>query len=124
MGAHESASGARRRRLSEPWRVFLSHTSDLREFPKERSYVAAAEAAVIRAGDAVTDMAYFTARDHAPAEYCEGMVSEAHVYVGIVGPRYGTPVRERPDRSYSELEYEAATTLGLPRLIFMTRHGT
>jgi transcriptional regulator with XRE-family HTH domain len=101
--------------------VFLSHTADLRELPKERSFVAAAEAAVIRAGHAVTDMAYFTARDHAPADYCERMVADASIYVGIMGTSYGTPVRGRPNQSYTELEYEAATRLGLPRLIFLTR---
>ena len=102
-----------------PWRVFLSHTSELREHPPRRSFVGAAEAAVIRAGHAVCDMAYFVPRDVACAEHCVGMVARSDVYVGIVGVRYGsaTPCRSAP--SYVELEFEIASDLRLPRLIFL-----
>jgi tetratricopeptide (TPR) repeat protein len=102
-----------------PGRVFLSHTSELRDFPRDRSYIAAAEAAIMRAEGVVTDMAYFTARDSQPADYCRRMVAAADVYVGVIGFKYGSPVRDRPDVSYVELEFETATQRHLPRLIFL-----
>ena len=45
------------------WRVFISHTSELRGFPAGRSYVAAVERAISACGHVIVDMADFPAAD-------------------------------------------------------------
>jgi hypothetical protein len=92
--------------------VFLSHTSELRDFPKGMSYVAAA-------GYVIVDMAGFPAADQVSAQLCADRVRSCSVYVGVLGTRYGSPVRGMPDVSYSELEFDAATHAGLDRLVFV-----
>ncbi|KJE22152.1 HEAT repeats/NACHT domain/Domain of unknown function (DUF4062) [Frankia torreyi] len=100
------------------WRVFLSHTSELARYPTSRPYVTAAKAAVSRAGEAVVDMSYFTARDQPPAQYCRECLETADIYVAVVGFRYGSLVPDLDPISYTELEFDVATDLGVPRLVF------
>ena len=101
------------------WRVFLSHTSELRKFPEGKSYVAEAERAISAAGHVIVDMAGFPATDHPAAQLCAERVRGCDVYVGVLGTRYGSPVRDKPEVSYTELEFDTATAAGLPRLVFL-----
>lgn len=111
-------------RRPAPRRVFLSHTSELRELPEGTSFIAAAESAIIASGDAVTDMAYYTAHDLPPARVDHDMVANTDVYVLVAGFHYGSPVRDQPEMSYTEHEFETATHLGIPRLVFLLSEDT
>jgi hypothetical protein len=102
-----------------PWRVFLSHTSELRQYPQVGSYIDKAERAVSATGHAIVDMADFAAIDQAPASVCIDKVKGSDVYIGIFGLRYGSPVRDQSEISYTELEFNTATEMSIPRLVFL-----
>jgi phage repressor protein C with HTH and peptisase S24 domain len=105
----------RQRELS----VFLSHTSELWEYPEPRSFVAAAKDAVLGFTGLPVQMKDFPARDQYPAALCRERVAACSFYVGIIGFRYGTVVKDDPERSYVELEYYTAKDKGLTRLLFL-----
>jgi hypothetical protein len=98
--------------------VFISHTSGMDQFPEGRSFVQAALDAVNRGGMTPVDMRYFAARDGKPADYCRQRVRECEIYVAVIGFRYGSMVPGEAV-SYTELEFNAASAAGLPRLVFL-----
>jgi tetratricopeptide (TPR) repeat protein len=84
-----------------------------------RSFVAAAQAAVSRAGDVVVEMGSWTSEGRPAARVCREKVAGCEVFVGIVGFRYGSLVADDPGRSYTELEFDAAGEAGLDRRVFL-----
>jgi hypothetical protein len=81
--------------------------------------VDAAERAVIQADCVPVDMKHFCADERPPAQVCQEAVLNADVFVGIVGFRYGSPVRDRPELSYVELEFQEASKAGMPCWVFL-----
>jgi hypothetical protein len=105
---------------SGPWTVFLSHTSELFEYPAGWSYIAAVQDAVAANGHKLVDMHFLQERDQPPAEMFIEKVHECDLYLGVLGTRYGPPVRDRADVSYPELEFDAAGEVdGMDRLMFL-----
>ena len=95
--------------------VFLSSTSkDLSEY----------RAAVIEAIEGIDGyhcdrMEEFGARDDKSENFCPERVAECDLFVGILGPLYGSSP-SNSDKSYTEQEYDTAVELKKPRLMFVT----
>jgi O-acetyl-ADP-ribose deacetylase (regulator of RNase III) len=100
-------------------RVFLSYTSELAQYPSAGpTWVQAALDAITRAGHMPVHRGAVTGVEAPLAWLCREKVESCDIYVGLVGFRYGSLVRDDPIRSYAELEYDTATAAGLVRLVF------
>lgn len=64
------------------------------------------------------NMENFGARDSSSYSTCLAKVAECTLFVGIVGPGYGS-IHPAQGKSYSELEYDRAVELDRRRLMFM-----
>ncbi len=94
--------------------VFLSSTA--RDLPDHRAKV---YDTIQRLGYRCVRMEDFGAIDSVPVDFCRATVRECDIFVGIVGLLYGsTPPDD--DRSFTEIEYEAAVASNRPRLMFLS----
>ncbi|MGJ0492785.1 DUF4062 domain-containing protein [Methylobacter sp.] len=98
--------------------IFVSSTyEDLIE------YRSAAKETLHRLETIVRGMEYFGSKPGSPKEECLKAVRSCHVYIGIFAMRYGS-VDEESGKSMTHLEYEEATKLGLPSLIYLIDEQT
>lgn len=94
-------------------KIYISSTyEDLRE--QRRT----AHDAVLTMEHQPVGMEHYTASDERPLDRCLKDVSDCQGYIGIIARRYGF-VPPGYDKSITQLEYERATELGIPRLIFV-----
>ncbi|MFM9047089.1 MAG: SUMF1/EgtB/PvdO family nonheme iron enzyme [Cyanobium sp.] len=105
---------------SEPLnRTFLSYSPELYSYPdRTRSTVKAAERAIGAVGFVRAD-SDFPAADIKPASASAHLMDRCEVFVGLYGLRYGERVGDRPEISYTELEFDLAKERGIPKLIFV-----
>ncbi len=104
---------------SERPRVFVSHTSELAKWPEDRSCIAAVLDAVRQAGLVARDMRDFTAATQSPAMSDIEELKQCGIYVGVLGFKFGTPMRENPEISYTRQEFEYARSEGYSLLVFL-----
>jgi Domain of unknown function (DUF4062) len=101
--------------------VFVSHTQEMSQQPKGESYVDGAESAINALdGAKARHMEFFPAADVSPADYSIQQLEDTDIFLAIIGFERGSIVPGE-DRSYTELEFDAATQLHKERLLFLLR---
>jgi hypothetical protein len=102
------------------YRVYISSTE--KDLQDERSNL---RATLEQAGYDPRCMEKYPAFNNRPKDECEKDVRSAHIYVVIIGERYGSlPVKADGtpfDKSFTEYEYEAALAENIPILAFVKK---
>ncbi len=104
--------GGRREQRDTPV-VFVSST--YLDNVERRTWV---REAIERAGMTALAMERWTANPRATTELCTHRIAEADVFLCLLAWRYGW-IPEGEDKSITEIEYEEAGRLGVPRLVFL-----
>ena len=102
---------------SQQLTVFISSTLvDL------RAYRDKVEELLNRIETSFRSMKFFGSKEGEPLDQCLGKLRECNYYVGIIGFRYGDL---HPDHglSYTELEYDEAKRLDIPRRIYVASNA-
>lgn len=107
---------------SERPRVFVSHTSELAKWPADRSCIAAVLDAVRQADLVARDMRDFAAATQSPAMSDIEELKRCGIYVGVLGFQFGTPMRENPEISYTQQEFQYAREKGYSLLLFLLQN--
>jgi len=93
--------------------VFLGSTyEDLQEYRN------AVRDALRKIGTIVHGMEYFGSKPGSPKDECLKAVQSCKAYIGIFAMRYGS-IDEETGKSMTHLEYEEASRLGLPILVYL-----
>lgn len=98
-------------------RVFVSST--LRDLAEHREML---RLALTTSRYDFEGMEQFAAQPDPPLDVALAALEKCDVYVGIIGTRYGSSPPRRV-RSYTELEYNRASELGIYRIILVSNEG-
>lgn len=94
-------------------KIFVSST-----FSDMKPYRDAIRSAVERAKCVPIGMEHFGAAAVPPLEKCIEELKECQIFVCSIGMRYGS-IEEKSNKSYTQLEYEYAQSIGMPILAFL-----
>lgn len=103
--------------------VLVGYTAELAQHPSSKSFVAAADSAVRRAGYEFNQLGDWAgARKPTAPEYRE-RVREFDVYISLLGFRYGPRVGGDRSPSYARLQFDTAVESRRPHLVFVIMAG-